>query len=287
MAEGSKDTNSPNLSATVSGAPNDISKTEVVLDTGFKKVGERVAPAVQAKAALVADLETGETYYELNPEVRWPLASITKLVSVVVATDFLDEEQEVVVTQEDFDLETNNHILEPGGRYKVKDLLRAMLLNSSNEAAEAVAKFHGRDDFVEAMNVKAERWGLGNTNFDDPTGISVSNQSTLYDLEKVVRAIYKLYPEIFETTTRDGWTIYNNNSDTFSRVVTTNNFVGWNDFLGGKTGYTDEALGNLVSLFSYEGRPVLIIVFGTLDRFGDTRLLYDWFKRNYRLTNNL
>ena len=283
MAEGSKDQDNPDLSASVSSIEEEVVQEKVVLKTGFKRVGENEVPAIKAKAALVVDLKTGEVYYELNPEARWPLASITKLVSAVVIKDFINPEQEVDVSPEDFDLETNHYVLEQGGRYKVEDLLWAMLLNSSNEAAEAVARFHGRDNFIEAMNVKAERWGLKNTNFDDPTGISVSNQSTLYDLQEIMRVIYESYPEILQMTTRDGWTIYNNKSDAFSRVMTTNDFVGRKDFLGGKTGYTDDALGNLVSVFSYEDRPVLVIVFGTLDRFGDTRLLYDWFRENFSM----
>ena len=283
MAKGSKDNDSPDLSASVSNVKEEIVQENVVSKAGFRRVGERETPAVKAKAAIVVDLKTGEAYYELNPEARWPLASITKLVSAVVVKDFMDLKQEIDILPEDFDLETNHYILEQGGRYGVEDLLWAMLLNSSNEAAEAVARFHGRDDFIEAMNVKAERWGLKNTNFDDPTGISVSNQSTLYDLREIMRVIYESYPEILEMTTRDGWTIYNSKSDAFSRVVTTNDFVGRKDFLGGKTGYTDDALGNLVSLFSYEDRPVLIVVFGTLDRFGDTRLLYDWFRENFSM----
>jgi len=283
MAKGSKDNDRPELSASVSNVREEIVQENVVSKVGFRRVGESEAPAVKAKAAIVVDLKTGEAYYELNPEARWPLASITKLVSAVVVKDFMDLKQEIDILPEDFDLETNHYILEQGGRYSVEDLLWAMLLNSSNESAEAVARFHGRDDFIEAMNVKAERWGLKNTNFDDPTGISVSNQSTLYDLREIMRVIYESYPEILEMTTRDGWTIYNSKSDAFSRVVTTNDFVGRKDFLGGKTGYTDDALGNLVSLFSYEDRPVLIVVFGTLDRFGDTRLLYDWFRENFSM----
>jgi D-alanyl-D-alanine carboxypeptidase len=63
-----------------------------------------------------------------------------------------------------------------------------------------------------------------------------------------------------------------------------NDFAGQRDFLGGKTGYTDIANGNLFSLFNYENRPVLVVIMGTDDasRFMNTQTLYNWFKKNYR-----
>ena len=272
------------LSASVAVVTDEVFTKEVApTEPDFVRVGEKGAPAVEAKGALVTDIKTGKVYYGLNPEIRWPLASITKLVSAVVAKDFLDEDQEVTMMQGDFDLETNYYVLKSGGKYRVEDLIWAMLLSSSNEAAVAVARTHGYDEFIEAMNVKTERWGLKDTNFDDPSGLSVSNQSTLFDLKRIIEAIYEAYPEIFEMTTESGWTIYDSANDTFSRVETTNDFVGRDDFLGGKTGYTDEAMGNLVSLFSYQERPILVIVLGTSDRFGDTRLLYGWFTENFRI----
>jgi len=62
-----------------------------------------------------------------------------------------------------------------------------------------------------------------------------------------------------------------------------NHFAGQADFLGGKTGYTDDAGGNLLSLFSYQKRPVLVLVMGASDRFGETRRLLQWFKNSYNL----
>ena len=67
-------------------------------------------------------------------------------------------------------------------------------------------------------------------------------------------------------------------------IKTINNFAGRSDFLGGKTGYTDVADGNLLSIFKYEGRPVIVIIMGTdyASRFDNTETLYNWFKANYR-----
>jgi D-alanyl-D-alanine carboxypeptidase len=61
----------------------------------------------------------------------------------------------------------------------------------------------------------------------------------------------------------------------------TNNFSGRPDFLGGKTGYTDEANGNLVSLFSYGSRPILVVVLGSENRFLETEKLINWFKNDF------
>lgn len=275
------------LSAVAEGVPASEAP-EVLLSrgsslSGFLKVGEDSPPKLQAKAALLAGLDTGEVYYELNPSMRWPLASVTKLASVAVGMDFLDRSQEVQMTEEDFEPALNSYVLQAGGRYQVSDLLWAMLLGSSNEAANALARVHGHSNFVEAMNVKAERWGLKETHFDDPTGISISNQSNLYDLKEMVASIFEVYPDIFKMTTRSEWTIHDLNGNIFSKVFSNNDFAGRADFLGGKTGYTEESIGNLVSLFSYQDRPVMIIVLGTPDRFGETRLLYNWFRENYNV----
>lgn len=250
---------------------------------GFYRVKEVVWPEVLASGAAILDFKGSLPYFELSGSKRWPLASITKLVTAVVVFEKMDLTKEVTVVPEDFIFLTEgSNRLKVGEKYKIEDLLALMLSVSSNEAAEVLARSFGRDNFVTAMNDLALRWGFQDTYFKDPTGISVSNQSTARDIHKLVKQTFFNYPQIFQLTRKSKISIKEINSGKILKYDNNNQFAGRGDFLGGKTGYTEEASGNLVSIFSYGGEPVMIVVLGTEDRFGETLKLWEWFKSNYQ-----
>jgi len=168
------------------------------------------------------------------------------------------------------------------GTYTVKDLLHVMLMPSSNVAAEAMATFYGRAVFVAEMNQRAQSWGMTSTYFDDPSGLSSANQSNAHDLMILAEHVYSSYPQIFAITRTPQTTITELNSGKQYGVKSINNFAGDASFIGGKTGHTNEAQDNLLSVFDYHGHPVLIIVLGTTDRFTDTTKMLNWFTMNYR-----
>lgn len=242
-----------------------------VTATPFKKYGDEKPNLGQVGVVLVSDLLTGDVYFSLNPEKRWPTASITKLMTAVA-----------VLQKNNLNTQVDGGKIFSGETYAVYDLLEKMLISSSNEAAEALAVFYGYSGFMTSMNIKAQDWGLSETFFEDPAGISISNQSTAFDLQRMVRRIYTSYLEIFKITRRKSAEIVEINSGRRQKVLSNNEFAGQVDFLGGKTGYTDEAGENLVSIFSYNNRPLLIIIMGAKDRFLETENLFDWFKRNYK-----
>ncbi len=237
-------------------------------------------PSVSAAASLVADLRNGTVYESQNLERRWPTASITKLMTAVIAADKLDPNAQISITPQMFSVDPAESHLVIGGTYTVEDLLRTMLLPSSNVAAEALADFYGRSSFLELMNAQAASWGMADTYYGDPSGLSATNQSTADDFLKLARHLYTDYPQIFAITRTPSYLITNRASQETSAVKSINNFAGQPDFVGGKTGYTDEAGGNLLSVFKDGAEPVFIIVLGTNDRFGDTEKLYNWFKAN-------
>lgn len=248
----------------------------------FYRTGDEAPPAILARAAIVADLETGEAYFELNPDTRWPLASITKLMTAVMAVQHMDQNGALTFTPGDFDGSAEADFLKAGDKYSFSDVLRIMLLLSKNEAAQALAGAYGKDKFVGGLNGLANDWGLGDTHFADPTGLSIANQSTILDIKKFALLIYRDYPNIFEITRRKRATITELNANRKLVISNINLFAGRSDFLGGKTGYTDDAGGNLVSIFSYGRRPILVVVLGTGDRFGETESLFNWFVRNFK-----
>lgn len=239
-------------------------------------------PVVNAAASAVFDLGTGAVYFSYKDNIRWPMASLTKLMTSAVATKNMSLNQEVTIEEEDFRfLEGAGVTLKVGDKYALGDLIQIMLAVSSNEAAEAISRTYGREGFIKAMNAQAKDWGMENTNFNDPTGISVSNQSTISDLYIMTREIYNGLPELFKITRKTKVAVKEIVFQKLVRFSNINNFAGRADFLGGKTGFTEEAQGNLISLFSLNGRPVMVVVLGTTDRFGESEKLWTWFKANY------
>lgn len=253
----------------------------------FYPISSEDTPEIEAQAALVADLQTGEVYFDLNSGKRWPTASIAKLMTAAYAMRNMDMNSEITLAAHDFPPDAGDAFkgLRPGDVYRLKDLLRALLLSSSNEAAEAIANSYGRDDFIAGLTATAKEWGMTSTYFKDPTGLSVADQSTARDLRLMALKIYETYPGILKITQQKNAVITEINSGRRETLANINLFAGERWFLGGKTGFTNEAGGNLLTLVSHEGRPVAVVVLGTSDRFGETEKLVNWFRRNYRLNS--
>lgn len=240
-------------------------------------------PSPKAKAAFVKLLSPEFDFYRLNANDRWPLASLTKLMTAVIALEEMGQDKIVTITPAAVATEGPAGNLEVGEEYRVRDLVKAMLVVSSNDAAVGIAEFYGLEQFISRMNVKAALLGMRQTSFTDPTGISFLNQGTAEDLEKLVKYIYEKRPELLEITRQKSVRILELSKSREKELLNINNFAfnGHPDFVGGKTGFTDEAGGNLLSIFDYRGKKVLVIVFGTEDRFGETEKLYNWVKNAY------
>jgi D-alanyl-D-alanine endopeptidase (penicillin-binding protein 7) len=232
---------------------------------------------ISAVAALVKKLSLAEPLFSLNENYQWPIASITKLMTAVVASENIPPDAKIKFSAMAIAAEGDAGNFLVDGVYELSEVLGALLKASSNDAGVALAEHYDINHkqrepitndtnegwFVEAMNRKAKQLKTKNTRFFDPTGLSPLNQSALEDLEKLVIYIYQNHPEIFSTTRE--------------KEGNTHPFAGWPDFIGGKTGFIDEANGNLISLFNHEGQPLLIIVLGSEDRYSDTLQLYNRF----------
>jgi D-alanyl-D-alanine carboxypeptidase len=239
-------------------------------------------PVLNVKSALARSLSNNLEMYQLHADVRWPLASLTKLMSAVVASEEVGLEKVALISETAVAAEGIAGNFRAGESYTISDLVKAMLLVSSNDAATAIAEFYGTENFVNRMQMKARELGMHQTTFVDPTGISFLNQGTITDLEKLVRYIDEYHPEIFQITASKDGVLVEKTKGVERILLNINAFVGSRpDFIGGKTGFTNEANGNLISLFNYRGYKLLFIVLGTDDRFGQTDLLYNWVKEVY------
>jgi len=249
----------------------------------FSKVNDAPPPVFSNEAYMVADLTTGGVLSGSNVASRWPTASLTKLLTATLIFDQLSTSTRITITPQMFAADPNEHTLVTGGTYTVEDLLHVMLMPSSNVAAQAMADFIGQTQFMAEMNQRAQAWGMTDTYFSDPSGISAANESTANDLLILAQHIYNNYPGILTLTNTPVTTITELNSGKKITVRSINAFVGEPNFVGGKTGNTDQAGGNLLSIFNDNGHQVLITVLGapTLP-FKDTSALYAWFRANYR-----
>ncbi|TSC60523.1 MAG: D-alanyl-D-alanine endopeptidase (penicillin-binding protein 7) [Parcubacteria group bacterium LiPW_15] len=250
----------------------------------FYRVTNDPLPEIGSESAIIFDVQSGEKYLDIASAKRWPIASLSKLMTAVVVYERLDLDSKIVLAKEDF-ADGDNPIFTAGETYKTRDLLKVMLVASRNTAANALARSYGYETFLREMNDKAKGWGMDNTNFDDPSGLSVSNQSSADDLLKLVRGVTSERPEIWKTTENAKVSIKDAETGKVRNFTSTNQFVSRRDFYGGKTGYTLEANGNLISVFLYGKRTIGIIVLGSADRFGDTEKLFTWFTNDFRTSN--
>jgi D-alanyl-D-alanine carboxypeptidase len=244
------------------------STTSVPLLPNFSQPAGLPVLNLRAKAVLVSDLDNDADFIIYNINQRWPLASITKLMTAVLALEEIGQEKEAVVSETAVATEGEAGKLETGQLYKIEDLIKIMLVTSSNDAAVALAEFYvfGQKNFVKMMNKKAVDLGMTQTVFFDPVGLSSLNQSTASDIRKLIKYIDKTHTEIFA---------YSRETN-FGELKNINPFAGQADFLGGKTGYLDEAKENLVSLFSVNEQRILVILLGADDRFNQTRELLSY-----------
>lgn len=241
------------------------------------------APAVTAAAYLVADVKNGTVLTSKSASNPAPVASITKLVTALVATEYINLDKEIKIPAA-ARVYTSVPRLKTGSEVRAYDLLFLLLQESSNEAAEALAAAQGREYFVSLMNKKAKAINLPHTLFTDPSGAK-SDLSTPEDLFTLLRYILENRRFIFEITTGNLTnTAYGapafKNIQNFNMVPKTTATL-----IGGKVGQTLEAGETYAGIFSAdvgkEKREIAVIVLGSRDSLDDVRKLLDFVKTTY------
>src|SRR3989344_8649377 len=139
-------------------------------------------PTLRAKSFVVGDLDTGDIFARRDDELVRPIASVAKLMTAAVDLELLNQYDETKISKQAVSTEESYGNLRAGETLAVSDLLYPLLLESSNDAAEALAEIAGRARFLGSMNDKAASIGLADTNFDDPAGLSAETKSTAADL---------------------------------------------------------------------------------------------------------
>lgn len=202
-----------------------------------------ILPRTSSIAYLVADVDTGEVIIEKNPDMVLPIASVSKLINALVSEDVLNRHQMVTVSRSSIDTYGTLGGLKTGEKILVNDLFYPLLMESSNDAAEILARAYGRDIFLEKMNAKAKSLKMASTSFDDPSGLSAGDVSSANDLFTLAKYIQKSHPDLWDITRIREYAILSHD------WVNNNPFMHRTAFLGGKNGYTYEADRTTVSIF--------------------------------------
>ncbi len=234
---------------------------------------QRVPDNLSLKAAAAIDLSSGEEIFSVNPQERWPLASLTKLMSAIVAVENIDANQKISFSANAIATEGVVGGFREGETFAALDLVNTMMVTSSNDAAIALAEHMSDGAFVNLMNIKAVSIGMRDTRFSEPTGLSMLNQGTIYDMSLLVEYAWSAHPKLFTVSSRPTITIREMNSSRNRRLVNINSLAPRDDFLGGKTGFTKDANQNLISVFSLGRQPIAILILGADDRIQETKTI--------------
>lgn len=234
---------------------------------------------LSAESYIVGDLNTGEIILSKNPENKYPIASVSKLMTALVADEIAKESDITKVTTEALKTYGTNGGLYKNEQIKVKDLIYPLLLQSSNDAAEVIARHFERDNFMKKMNQQAEILKMVNTFYDDPSGLSNKNQSTVSDLFKLTGYINKNKKNLFDisktrsySTKKHSW-------------FSSNQFLRNTNYIGGKSGFTNPAKQTVVSVFNLplgrdSSRPIGIVLLRSNDRAKDVNNILKYLNKN-------
>ena len=260
---------------------------EVITRAGRKmpaKRGEFSLPSsLKSSVALVVDQDTDEVLLEKNTNLVLPIASITKLMTALVTIEAdLPMDEELVVTRDDRTIDRVRSLLRPGVKLTRGQALHLALMSSENHAAQLLGRSYpgGVEQFVEAMNAKAQILGMHDSHFVDPTGLSPDNRSTPQDLVRLVKASYE-YAQIRDFSTSSSMSM-----PFGKRVVrygNTNRLVSnpsWEIGLQ-KTGYISAAGRCLVMQAVIQGRRVVMVLLdsnGKYSRIGDAQRIRSWLE---------
>jgi len=229
-------------------------------------------PQVSALAWGIFDTKTEELLFGTDVDGVHPIASVTKLMTAVVSLDMLAPEATTTLSRRAVATEGRLGGLKAGEVLSVRELLFPLLLESSNDAAEALAEYGGHDAFVAQMNATAQKLGMTKTAYADPSGLSPHNVSSVGDLAKMVKYLADTNPHMLDISKLEyyvGEEHIWHNVDKVAALET---------FRGGKHGYTDEADRTLAALFEeslQDGgtRIVTLVLLGSNNLQADVEVL--------------
>lgn len=248
------------------------------------RVPSAAIPLLSADAVLVADIDTGETVLDKNSMRALPIASLTKLMTGVVASELVYLDRSIVITPRMLRDTVQSFPLSAGETYRAVDLLYPLLMQSSNGSARALAGFLGEDEFVRQMNAKAAALGMEETAFEDPAGVGDRNNSTLKDLARLVKYIADKRRFLFDLTAGRPMDAFSKSP--FSGIPNFNEFASTTHLVGMKNGETRAARQVLAGVWEFktpDGKPrrFFVGILSSENRKSDADILLTWLPSSF------
>ena len=236
-----------------------------------------------ARSAILMDMDSNRILYEENIHEKRSVASISKIMTAVVAIESGKLDDVVVIGEEIKSSYGSGIYIKVGEEMTLKDLVYGLMLRSGNDAALAIAKYVGGtvQDFVKMMNDKAKEIGMRNTDFNNPSGLDQEegNYSTAYDM--AILTSYAMKLEDYKTITSTKKYTLTTNKNVYSWINKNKVLSIYKYTTGGKTGFTEIAKRTLVSTATKENTNLVVVTLNDGNDWQDHQNLFEYGFSNY------
>jgi D-alanyl-D-alanine carboxypeptidase (penicillin-binding protein 5/6) len=240
--------------------------------------------ALSAECAVLIDADSGEIFYKKNPDKIRPMASTTKIMTAIIALENEPLTKKVCVSREAIGVIGSSIYLYEGEQLSLEELLYAMMLESANDAAAAIAieVADSVENFAVLMNKKAAELGLNDTNFTNPHGLYDERHYTTASNLAALTA-YALKNEDFRTIVSTYKRVIPLNNNEGSRVLINHNklLTRYKGTIGVKTGYTIKSGRCLVSAAVRDGLTLIAVTLNAPDDWNDHKKMLDYGFETY------
>lgn len=251
-------------------------------ESGLPKISD------SASASILMDQNSGRILYGKNIHQKRRIASITKVMTAILAIESGKMNEMVKISGNAFGTEGSSLYLKKGEKVKLSDLVYGLMLRSGNDAAVAIAeKVAGsKQGFVALMNKKAHELGMMDTNFANPHGLDDSNDhySSAYDM--AILTSYAMKNPTFQKIFKTKYHTAPQEGEKWDRKWKNKNklLFRYDYSTGGKTGYTKKARRTLISTASKDGLDLVVVTLNDGDDWRDHMNLFNWGFNNFEPT---
>jgi D-alanyl-D-alanine carboxypeptidase len=237
-----------------------------------------------ATSAILMDIDSGRILYSKDIHNQRSVASISKVMTAIVAIESKDVTDKVTVGSEIKDAYGSGIYIKEGEILTLEDLLYGLMLRSGNDAALAIAKYCGGsvEKFVEMMNEKAKTLGMKNSTFHNPSGLDrdEGNYSTAYDMALLMQYAYQneefrkiIGTKTYKLTTNKNSYLWKNKNKLLS---------SYKYITGGKTGFTERARRTLITTASKDNLNLVVVTLNDGNDWVDHKNLFEYGFQNYQ-----
>ncbi len=256
---------------------------------------------INAKSGILIEAESGQVLYEKNPDEKLPIASVTKVMTMLLTFEALAEgnialDDMVTISENASSMGGSQVFLETGEQQSVDSLLKGLIIASGNDASVALAEHIAGSEqaFVDMMNQKVKELGMENTYFLDTCGLTdEGHYSSARDVAIMSRELITKYPEVLEYTViwNDNITHKTRRGEETTELWNTNKLLRTYDGITGlKTGFTSKAGFCITATATRDGLTLISVILGgetSKDRFNDASRLLDYGFNNYKRVEGL